>query len=430
MKSEREYVSIPFAGEGAPAEGIFTWHAPDHSAIPKRGMEIGGLLFGNVRLDAGVPVFEITAAEEVPCEHRFGPSYTLDKQDRNRLSMLLARRRRDGSPPVIGFYRSVTGREPHLDESDREVLTELFPNRDYLYLLLHPQNADVCTGSFEIARGEAARQEEIPPEHAPRPLPASASEEVEQPVRRSNNFLVLALCILAALAVLAGYRWWRSGSAAEPGLASLGFDAQRSGNELMLRWNGSAPALTRATRGVISVNDGPQPSQIALTPDQLHRGFFPYRPVTASPLFQLKAYADTELVAADSVHIVEAPPAPAAPAAAPAAPASAAAAAPAAGTAPPAESVAAAIPRRKVEPRVSPGIRHRLTEPMAIPVVVQINAAGYVNHASSGVTEHGLRRYLANAAVKAAYRWRFTPAHSADGTPVASTTTITFEFTP
>jgi len=440
MKSEREYVSIPFAGEGAPTDGIFTWDALDHSgrvtlsatvirdlgqeairgflAIPKRGMEIGGLLFGNVRVDSRVPVFEITATEEVPCEHRFGPSYTLDVQDRNRLSTALARRRRDGSTPVIGFYRSFTGRDPHLDESDREVMAALFPNRDFVYLLLHPQNADVCTGSFEIAKtGRPQAEEELQPEAAARPLPIAVEqrETVDEPARPSHNWLVLLLCVLAALAVFAGYRWWRSAPVPEPALATLGFDAQRSGSELMLRWNGSAPALARASRGVIAVDDGAQPSQITLTPDQLHGGSLPYRPVTSNPLFHLKAYAGTNLVAADTVHVLEAMPPPApvpAPAAAPPPP------------------VVAAIPRRKVEPRISSGIRHRLTAPMAIQVVVEINKAGFVNHASSDVTEHGLRRYLANAAVNAAYRWRFAPAHSADGTPVASTTTITFEFTP
>ena len=435
MKSERESVSIPFAGAGAPPDGLFAWDAPDGSgrvtlsaslirdlgqeairgflAIPRRGMEIGGLLFGNVRHESGVPLFEITAAEEVPCEHRFGPSYTLDAQDRTRLSTSLARRRRDGSPPVIGFYHSYTGREAQLDENDRELISALFPDRDFLYLLLQPQNAESCTGCFEIGKTAAAAREEIKPEETPRPLFVPEHEEEQQPARPSHNWLVPLLCILAAFAIIAGYRWWKSAPAPEPGLASLGFDAQRSGSELMLRWNGAAPALSRATRGVLAVTDGAQPSEIVLTPDQLRRGSFPYRPATPDPLFHLKAYAGANLIAVDTVHVLQSPAPPPPP--------------------PPAEPAAAevaAIPRRKVEPLISAGIRNRLTAPMAIRVNVQINKAGFVNHASSDVTEHGLRRYLANAAVKAAYHWRFTPARAPDGTPVASTSAISFEFKP
>src|SRR5690349_6801119 len=43
------------------------------TSLPRRGMEIGGLLYG----EASPGETRIHAFEEVACEHRYGPSYTL-----------------------------------------------------------------------------------------------------------------------------------------------------------------------------------------------------------------------------------------------------------------------------------------------------------------------------------------------------------------
>src|ERR1041385_147680 len=71
------------------------------AALPKRGIEVGGILFG----EAQGGEMRVQAFEEVPCEHRYGPSYALSPADREQLSNLLAERR-GGALPVIGFFRS------------------------------------------------------------------------------------------------------------------------------------------------------------------------------------------------------------------------------------------------------------------------------------------------------------------------------------
>src|SRR4051812_27407774 len=66
-------------------------------SLPKRGVEIGGILFGHVRGGhvQGAPV-QIEGFEEAACEHRYGPSYALSDADRAQLSELLAKRQSGG----------------------------------------------------------------------------------------------------------------------------------------------------------------------------------------------------------------------------------------------------------------------------------------------------------------------------------------------
>src|SRR3954468_5234088 len=74
-------------------------------SLPRRGPEVGGLLLG--RTPPGEPgVLRIEAFEEIPCEHRFGPSYVLSGDDRTRFAETLRRRRPEGAPMVVGFFRS------------------------------------------------------------------------------------------------------------------------------------------------------------------------------------------------------------------------------------------------------------------------------------------------------------------------------------
>src|SRR5215469_9267860 len=104
-------------------------------AIPRRGLEIGGLLLGAVR--KGQPtVFELTEFVEVPCEHRFGPAYTLDEPERAALKTMIERYPQGGAVQVVGFYRSYTGRDAEPDEADRELARMFFGSPEFIHLVL------------------------------------------------------------------------------------------------------------------------------------------------------------------------------------------------------------------------------------------------------------------------------------------------------
>jgi hypothetical protein len=113
-------------------------------SLPKRGLEIGGLLIGRV-LRSTPFVARITDFEEIPCQHRYGPSYILTEEDIAQFETALARERPD---PVIGFVRSYTGREMLLDEADQNLLERYFPDARSIFLLVQPRGVAACAATF------------------------------------------------------------------------------------------------------------------------------------------------------------------------------------------------------------------------------------------------------------------------------------------
>src|SRR5882757_1901787 len=146
-------------------------------SLPKRGVEIGGILFGHVRGDS----LQIEGFEEAACEHRYGPSYALSDADRAQLSGLLAQRQGGGSLPVIGFFRSFTSREPLIETADEEFVREHFPHGDFLFLMLQPLSPRNCVASFRFFRdGELLPESEHPPlAFDPAQMEAAASPSPE-----------------------------------------------------------------------------------------------------------------------------------------------------------------------------------------------------------------------------------------------------------
>lgn len=423
-------------------------------AIPRRGVEIGGLLFGKVRLEAPVEgqrervVLELAAFEDVPCEHRFGPSYTLDEPDRQRLAEVVARHERDGSPPIVGFYRSYTGREARMDDEEQKLIRSFLPHRHFFCLLLQPTSIGKCDASFRFwSNGEmlpepvdapipfdAGLMTQDAPE-APEPalpgmarpskrrLPESLDDYDVEPAapRPAGRFQMLPAlcCILAAIALMTSYALWKVTRL--PQWAQVRLDARPSGGKLLLSWDAAAPAVALATSGTLTATGGGAPVETQLGPEQVHRGALALLPSGENVRFRLRLYNQEKAIADDSLRVILLPSlAPMtgvpAPPAAPAAPAA-----------------AASSPRvlHEVQPEISPGIRTRIQARVVVPVVVAVDESGRVTRASARVaTKDGLDRYLADQAVKAARQWSFSPARSSDGSPLAGTTTISFEFTP
>jgi TonB family protein len=526
MRSERQSVSTrpavstPFSADGDPLGIICGWDAPDGGhrvtlspvlirelrqaaiqaflAIPRRGVEIGGLLFGKMRqerLDPGASeaaVFEIAAFEDVPCEHRFGPSYILDELDRTNLAELLARHQRHESPALIGFYRSYTGRDARLDEADQELIRTFFPDGRFACLLLQPLSMEKCAAGFRFWNGgeilpesyasfpfEAAQmdQEKVEPSPAggagePRTYAANTTETTDRESREIQPYLIssalrqtapapdpepshsgiqrgswndgrydyddedqeaapgtgrrarilvaLLFLILAAIASAASYELWKV--TRDPRWVPISFDARPSAGELVLSWDATAPVVASAARGILAVTGGRNPAEIQLSREQVHRGSYSYPSADLDVRFQLRLYDNESAVAADSLRVVRLPN-----------PAQVTAAVPA--NPPPVsleQSRAASPPeiRHEVQPLISPGIRRRIVARTMVSVVVQVDKSGHVTGATSKANGRGLERYLAGEAVKAARKWSFSPARSKDGSPVAATQVISFEFTP
>jgi TonB family protein len=456
-------------------------------SLPKRGAEIGGFLFGHVRQEDPV-TFEIDTCEEIQCEYRFGPSYRLSESDYRRLSERMAQLRHDGCRPVIGLYRSYTGRDTALDQTDQELVRHLFPNQRIVSLLLQPISPERCIARFQFANdGEPAAEGPYEPflfepsqlkvetVDEPEPLEAAAAatapagavaveaveparpmlvplpapavrhlrlvdDEEPRAVRKSSPWPLVLWCVLAVMAGAVGYQLWVLER--QPRWAPLGLQATASAQDVVLSWNPAAPAIQQAAQGVMNVTDGSVQNQIPLTATQLHAGKLHYAASHENLLFRLLVYDEGKHAAGDSLYFARVLPAEAAPV-------HAAAAAPTpvppqGATAPPvaaaqvadtpaddtARGGTPAVARRQVQPAIPPGIRARVRSRIVVPVQVHIDASGRVTGAVSKSAGSGLDRYLADQAVKAARKWSFTPAHSRSGRAVASTKSVEFVFEP
>jgi TonB family protein len=117
------------------------------TALRRRGLEIGGLLVG--KSDSGE--LRVEDFEQVPCEHRYGPSYALSDTDRENLATLLAQPQRPGTR-VVGFFRSFTARDPLIEEADEAFVSAHFPECDFVFLMLQPYSAERCLAGIRFFR--------------------------------------------------------------------------------------------------------------------------------------------------------------------------------------------------------------------------------------------------------------------------------------
>ena len=135
-------------------------------AIPRGGLEIGGVLFGRYR-DG---LLRIEAFRMLECEHAAGPSFTLSEADHVRLRDLLSSAATEGLQPV-GWFRSRTRSEIALCDADAALHDAYFPEPWQVMLVLRPEVTRPTRAAF-FARVDGS-------------LSMSASEFVVEPWGRS-----------------------------------------------------------------------------------------------------------------------------------------------------------------------------------------------------------------------------------------------------
>jgi hypothetical protein len=239
----------------------------------------------------------------------------------------------------------------------------------------------------------------------------------------------LALLLLSIAAAF-GYELWTL--AREPRWAELHLDAQQTGDELEISWDRQAPVVAHSSRGRLSITDGPVRKNIELTTTEIRSGKFSFHPSRPDVLFRLQIYGDGLQTSGDTLRFVSvAQPVAARPASKPAEPEADRASA----VQPPVRPLVAAIAMPpavldEVHPTIPESIRARIEEHIVVPVKIEVSASGKVISSAAEGDGDGLYRYLAEQSALAARRWRFKPAHSVNGSPVAARKTIYFDFTP
>jgi len=267
-------------------------------AIPRGGLEIGGVLFGRYR-DG---LLRIEAFRMLACEHAAGPSFTLSEADHVRLRDLLSSAATEGLQPV-GWFRSRTRSEISLCDADAALHDAYFPEPWQAMLVLRPEitrptraaffarvDGLLCMRASEFVVEPWGRSTESP---APDPVPERHPEgqvgklphdlpQVAEPKflttalaprTFSRALWVSALFVGLTGAGLAAHQYLEVKT---PVQESLSLEALDRGGQLQLSWNHGARPVRTALQAKLEITDGPVRFSTDLEAAQLQRGSFYY----------------------------------------------------------------------------------------------------------------------------------------------------------
>lgn len=109
-------------------------------AMPRRGVEMGGILLGSIDRSSGRPVVTVEDYEPVPCQHTRGATFQLSGEELDRFKNTLEK----WSPGeakqtyAVGYYRSHTREGLSLADEDIELFNQFFPSPDEICLVVKP----------------------------------------------------------------------------------------------------------------------------------------------------------------------------------------------------------------------------------------------------------------------------------------------------
>ncbi len=254
---------------------------------------------------------------------------------------------------AVGFYRSHTRDGLSLAPEDIELMESCFPDPTQVALLVKPFATKASPAGFFFRENGAFqettplefpfRRRELtgaePPEHRPlterrshpaptlvRPTPEAPEDMAEQaagletashsgseyaaattPGRfRLGAWVIIPLSFLflllgVALGALAELNVGPRIAAAGAADYSLSMAVVKSGDTLSLRWNGDAPLIRKADRGVLEIHDGDYAKVTDLDASQLRNGGIIFRNQTGSVSFRLTVYLNPNLSVSENL---------------------------------------------------------------------------------------------------------------------------------
>ncbi|PWU00279.1 MAG: hypothetical protein C5B51_25460 [Terriglobia bacterium] len=279
-------------------------------AVPRRGLEVGGLLLGHIAVQDGSTKVSIEEFLPVESEHRSGPSYLLSSSDLEQFQ-----RAATTHPGMVGLYRTQTRSEVlSLSEEDARLCRRFAPAPDGVLLLVQPATGTgayflwqdgalvlchefpfhfselVATG---VVVGKPAAAVQAPPARAPAPAPFAANRRWLTP---------LMACLLGFACGAFLWRQFQSPSvpraapvaqarASTPGRVTL--QVERQGRALHLTWDRNAEPMHDATHAKLYITDGRHNSQLELDSRELKAGALSYWPDTQDVTFRLEVFSDS-----------------------------------------------------------------------------------------------------------------------------------------
>ncbi len=293
-------------------------------AVPKRGAETGGLLFGYTAENLVV----IDGFETVPCDYRLGPSYVFPPGDWNRWQEAITRAQAKGLE-VVGYFRSDTRERSSFAPEDLALLDHFLPGAGIAALLIRPFATRVSQAGFffrgpggvfpsstplefpfsrkalgggkrRADAGEANSATVTAEDHPP----VSPTPAIDPAPRQgaSRGTWAAALGLSVALGWSGGFFTARRlPQLPEPNQYRLGLSASPRGTELRIAWDTDAEPLRTATRGQLRVREGTLERTIALDLELLRQGLVVYQSPPGPVHFDLEVEQIAGTVLRESV---------------------------------------------------------------------------------------------------------------------------------
>lgn len=289
-------------------------------AVPKRGAEVGGILLGH--LEEGAIVIE--GFEQVPCDHRLGPSWQFSDSEKGRVAAALAVPR---PMKAVGIWRSHTDEGLSPRPQDQSLFDQHFPGAsqppEAVLLIIQPFATRLSQAGFFHRRGGVlqavtpaefpfARKQlgggkrerrsrpsdssEMPPEATAATGSASPSRvadvtsgpEVTR-IRASKGIVAAALTMAVVLGWSGGFFAGRSLThPPEPEHYALSLAVQPQLEGRRVTWNPNSPVFRTATRGLLQIRSGQGEKAVALDLEQLRAGTLLYADAAGVVKFSLE----------------------------------------------------------------------------------------------------------------------------------------------
>jgi len=304
--------------------------------VPRRGLEIGGVLYG----ERDGEEIRILEWRPIGCEHSSGPSFDLSARDKESLRLLL--NDPAGAPEEllpVGWFHSHTKDGVSLSEEDLALYQTFFPGNWQVALVLRPHTyeapragfffreedgsvqAEKSYGEFELSRrsrrlpvgfdpsnpqlrsplrdgspasvsraaplatpaaAEARSENRTSPSLAPEfAVPDAAEVPRPQTSRRWSVWLIAAVPVVAVLVLLIAPLLDTSVSDV------VGLQAWDSGGQLVVEWNHAAAPVIAAEGGSLRIADGSNQYELELSGEELRTGSITYVHETGDVEFQL-----------------------------------------------------------------------------------------------------------------------------------------------
>lgn len=173
-------------------------------AMPRRGVEMGGVLLGTVDRSGDRPMVVVEDYEPVPCQHSRGATYLLSDDEMLRFKETVSKWSPDAGKQTfaVGYYRSHTREGLGLGDEDLNLFNQLLPDPLAIAMLVKPfatrvsqagifirENGNVRAHSsykeFPFRRRElGGRDTDAPSRPAPPPRSRPAAASAERPAPR------------------------------------------------------------------------------------------------------------------------------------------------------------------------------------------------------------------------------------------------------